>query len=82
MLLFFAFIIYHQMLLINEVNKRLMLMTKESIDKERMTQDNYMDLLNQYNDVVNEQTISNNNKETNINDELGDMDEPFDPHNY
>lgn len=38
-------LIYNQMLLLNEVNKRLLLMTKESIDKERSTQEELSDAL-------------------------------------
>lgn len=30
-------LVYNQMLLLNEVNKRLLLMAKESVDKERST---------------------------------------------
>jgi predicted amino acid dehydrogenase len=32
-----AIIVYNQMLLLNEVNKRLLLITRESIEKERQT---------------------------------------------
>ena len=33
--------IYNQMLLLNQVNKRLLLMAKESIEKERLTMEEY-----------------------------------------
>ncbi len=36
-LILFAIIIYNQMLMVNEVNKRLLLLTKESVEKERLT---------------------------------------------
>jgi hypothetical protein len=36
-LVILAVVIYNQMLMVNEVNKRLLLMTKESIEKERIT---------------------------------------------
>jgi len=36
-LILFSIIIYNQMLMVNEVNKRLLLLTKESIEKERLT---------------------------------------------
>jgi hypothetical protein len=38
-------LVYNQMLLLNEVNKRLLLMTKESIDKERYTQEQLQEAL-------------------------------------
>lgn len=77
-LLLFAFIIYHQMLLLNEVNKRLMLMTKESIERERLTQEEYAALLSNYQNSVNEQTTVQQEEAL----ELIDDDEPFSPHDY
>lgn len=38
-------LVYNQMLLLNETNKRLLLLTKEAIDKERMTQEELQDAL-------------------------------------
>lgn len=38
-------LVYNQMLLLNEVNKRLLLMTKEAVDKERITQEELQDAL-------------------------------------
>lgn len=38
-------LVYNQMLLLNEMNKRLLLLTKEAIDKERMTQEELQDAL-------------------------------------
>lgn len=36
-----AIVIYNQMLMVNEINKRLLLMAKESQDKERLTMAEY-----------------------------------------
>lgn len=38
-------LVYNQMLLLNETNKRLLLLTKEAIDKERMTQEELQEAL-------------------------------------
>ena len=38
-------LVYNQMLLLNEVNKRLLLMAKESVDKERATMEELQDAL-------------------------------------
>ncbi len=38
-------LVYNQMLLLNEVNKRLLLLAKESVDKERMTQEELQEAL-------------------------------------
>lgn len=76
-LLLFAFIIYHQMLLLNEVNKRLMLMTRESIDSERLTQEEYASLLSDYQNKVNEQSTVQQEESLELID-----DEPFSPHDY
>lgn len=38
---------YHQILLMNEINKRLSLMTSESIERERMTMQEYQEALQQ-----------------------------------
>jgi hypothetical protein len=38
-------LVYNQMLLLNEVNKRLLLMARESVEKERMTQEELQDAL-------------------------------------
>lgn len=72
-----AVIIYNQMLLLNQVNKRLLLMTKESIEKERLTMEEVQSRLdefeNEYQTSKPQGTIENN---------LGESDEPFDPHNF
>ena len=43
-----AIVIYNQMLLLNQVNKRLLLMTKESIEKERITMDELQERLDEF----------------------------------
>ena len=73
-LILFAFIIYHQMLLLNEVNKRLMMQLKESIDHERITVDEYSNLVQEFNNKPIVDT-SKNILDT-------EEDEPFDPHDY
>ncbi len=40
-----AILVYNQMLLLNEMNKRLLLLTKEAIEHERMTQEELQDAL-------------------------------------
>ena len=40
--------IYNQMLLVNQINKRLLLMAKESIEKERMTMEEYQATLDSF----------------------------------
>ena len=44
-LIIFAVILYHQMLMVNEVNKRLLLITQESIERERITKEEQQDAL-------------------------------------
>ena len=74
LLIFFAFIIYHQMLLLNEVNKRLMMQVKESIDHERITTEEYSNLVQEFNNRTNvEMPKDIFNTEEN---------ETFDPHDY
>ena len=67
-----AIVIYQQMLLLNEVNKRLLLMTKESIEKERCTMEELQNHLNTQMEAAN----SSNQEYTE------EKDEPFDPHGY
>ena len=40
-----AILVYNQMLLLNEVNKRLLLMAKESVDRERSTMEELQEAL-------------------------------------
>lgn len=72
-----AVVIYNQMLLLNQVNKRLLLMTKESIEKERMTMDELQDRLDEF-----ESEYPIQPKKTTVIDDLGEDDEPFDPHTF
>lgn len=51
-----AIVIYHQMLLTNEVNKRLLLIATESIEKERTTQEELTQALQELERLTNEQT--------------------------
>ena len=66
-----AILLYNQMLLYNEVNKRLLLMAKESIDKERSTHEELQEALQELQDKVNGEQTNTNLQE-----------EPFNPHTY
>lgn len=72
-----AVTIYHQMLLINEVNKRLLLMTKESIEKERLTMEELQDMIHANMDQGSATLVAKEGEELGA---LGDA--PFDPHEY
>lgn len=72
-----AVVIYNQMLLLNQVNKRLLLMTKESIEKERMTMDELQERLDEF-----EAEYPIQPKKTTVVDNLGEDEEPFDPHTF
>ena len=72
-----AVVIYNQMLLLNQVNKRLLLMTKESIEKERLTRDEVQQRLDEF-----ESEFPIQPKKTTVVDNLGEDDEPFDPHTF
>lgn len=72
-----AVVIYNQMLLLNQVNKRLLLMTKESIEKERYTMEELQARLDEF-----ETEYPIQPKKTTVVDNLGEDDEPFDPHNF
>jgi len=72
-----AVTIYHQMLLINEVNKRLLLMTKESIEKERLTMEELQDMIHANMDQGSATFVAKEGEELGA---LGDA--PFDPHEY
>lgn len=69
-----AILIYNQMLLVNQLNKRLFLFAKESVDKERATMAEYQAALDQMesDDITSvlpeEHTLP--------------LEEPFDPHNF
>ena len=72
-----AVVIYNQMLLLNQVNKRLLLMAKESIEKERMTMDELQERLDEF-----EAEYPIQPKKTTVVDNLGEDEEPFDPHTF
>lgn len=72
-----AVVIYNQMLLLNQVNKRLLLMTKESIEKERLTMEELQSRLDEF---ESESPIQP--KQTTVVDHLGEDEEPFDPHTF
>lgn len=50
-------IIYHQMLLYNEVNKRLLLLAQESIEKQRLTQEELNQALQELDRAIEEQPL-------------------------
>lgn len=70
-----AIIIYNQMLLLNEVNKRLLLMTKESIEKERITMEELQASLNT-------QMEASTTPGYNAPESERIIEEQFDPHRY
>lgn len=72
-----AVVIYNQMLLLNQVNKRLLLMTKESIEKERLTMEELQTRLDEF-----ESEYPIQPKKTTVVDNLGEDDEQFDPHTF
>ena len=72
-----AVVIYNQMLLLNQVNKRLLLMTKESIEKERLTMEELQNRLDEF-----ESEFPSQPKQTTVVDHLGEDEEPFDPHTF
>lgn len=72
-----AVVIYNQMLLLNQVNKRLLLMTKESIEKERYTMEEVQQRLDEF-----EAEYPVQPKKISVEDALGEDDEPFDPHTF
>ena len=72
-----AVVIYNQMLLLNQVNKRLLLMAKESIEKERLTMEELQERLDEF-----ESEFPIQPKKTTVVDNLGEDDEVFDPHNF
>lgn len=47
-----AVIIYNQMLLLNEVNKRLVLVTQEALERERITKEEYEEKLKSIQDAT------------------------------
>jgi Mg2+/Co2+ transporter CorB len=64
-------LLYNMMLLVNEINKRLLLITKESIDKERSSQEELQDALIALEQMSNEQPITTT---AHINESFDDND--------
>jgi len=75
-LVLLGILFYNQMLVTNEVNKRLLLIAKESIDQERSTQAELQDALIELDRAANENQSST--EETG--GEEVTPDEPFNPH--
>lgn len=69
-----AILIYNQMLLVNQLNKRLFLFAKESVDKERATMAEYQAALDQ---MESDNIASVLPEEPTL-----PLEEPFDPHNF
>lgn len=77
LLVLLGILLYNQMLATNEVNKRLLLITKESIDKERSTQEELQAALLEIDRAANDNQ-SEHSEETQGSG--GPLDEPFVPH--
>lgn len=73
-----AVVIYNQMLLLNQVNKRLLLLAKESIESERYSIEEIEEKLNE---MEAEFPNANPSKET-IDEALGKDEDTFDPHTF
>lgn len=69
---------YNQMLVTNEINKRLLLLTKESIDKERSSQEELNEALLELERQASAQSSTTPNENKLIEDE----EEVFNPHTY
>jgi hypothetical protein len=78
-LVLLGILFYNQMLVTNEINKRLLLIAKESIDKERSSQEELQQTLIELDRVVNEQ---NNKVPLDENNTDQEIEEPFNPHTY
>lgn len=77
-LVLLGILFYNQMLVTNEINKRLLLIAKESIDKERSTQEELSAALAELDRVTNEV----NNSKPIVEENNTVLDEPFNPHTY
>lgn len=73
-------LIYNQMLLINEVNKRLLLMARDAQENERITMEEFNErLASLEEDTADRAAVrSRRNQHTPLDDE--DDEEPFNPH--
>lgn len=69
-----AILVYNQMLLLNEMNKRLLLLTKEAIDKEHMTQEELQDALITIEQMSNQGTTEAQAKRSDTYNEFRDED--------
>ena len=76
-LVLLGILFYNQMLVTNEVNKRLLLITKESIDKERSTQEELQAALLELDRATQQQSQPGNGEDTTP---TVPDDEPFNPH--
>lgn len=74
-----AILLYNQMLLLNEYNKRLLLLAKESIEKERSTQEELTEALRQQDALANE---LNNQHPITVEQTQEEEEEIFDPHTF
>ena len=74
-LVLLGILFYNQMLANNEVNKRLLLITKESIDRERSTQEELQQALLELDRATQDNDQSGSGESTPTPD-----DEPFNPH--
>lgn len=77
-LVLLGILFYNQMLVTNEVNKRLLLIAKDSIDQERSTQAELQDALIELDRAANE---NQSPKEESVDEEVT-PDEPFNPHEF
>ena len=79
-LILLGVLFYNQMLLTNEVNKRLLLITKESIDRERSSQEE----LNAALVELERQSNDGSARKAEQGDDQDDSEpeEPFNPHSY
>lgn len=79
-LILLGILFYNQMLVTNEVNKRLLLIASESIEKERSTQEELQQALIDLDRVVNEKTAVG--AATSGVNPLEEDEETFNPHTY
>lgn len=73
-----GFLFYNQMLAANEVNKRLVLIAKESIDKERSTQEELQSALVELDRATQEQSPTSGQDVPTVPED----EAPFNPHTY
>lgn len=69
-----AIIIYQQMCLVNQINKRLLLLAKESVEREQYAMAELQDQLDNFENNPSVQDATSNTEEL--------EDETFDPHNF